>query len=161
MVSLDYYNGQSFDEISTGDEPWQWAVRLKGGAIIKNWDERRTAIPEIPEGMGLLLTVYDTDQTQLVFGTVDPVSLEISNEHRVVLTPTQYSITDPVYATEEVFPQRQIEAVVDTVDVYPDHLLAREQDGPENQEDEIVPEDDQEPVGSESATDKDDKAGNS
>lgn len=141
MVDLTYFHGQELVEIIQGEEPWQWALKLGGDAIIKNWDERRTSVPEIERGVGFLLTIYEETQTQLVFGTVDAATNTPNEAGRVIFTPTQYSITDPVYAAEEQFPQRNIDELVQEVKAkYPDHLLAREQDGPDHdrpQEDEI------------------------
>lgn len=132
MASVDYYHGQVLEEIVQGEEAWQWALRLSGGAVIKNWDERRTSAPEIPQGSGFLLTTFDVSQTTLVFGVVDPITETPTEQGRVVFTPTQYSITDPVYAAEDEFPQRNLDAVVENEsELYPEHLQLREQEGPE------------------------------
>jgi hypothetical protein len=124
MATVDYYHGQSLEEIIEGDEGWDWAIRLNGGALIKNQDKRRTAVPEIPLGLGLLMTTYDQEQTTLVFGNVDPVSGDVSQEYRIVFNPMQYTITDPVYATEEIYPQRQSpeaeQALLDMIAPYPE-----------------------------------------
>ena len=157
MASVDYYHGQSLDEIALGDEDWQWALVLNGGAVIKNWDKRRTDVPEIPKGTGLLTSILEADATTLVFGTVDPATLTVTESGRVVFTPTQYSISDPVYAAEEEFPQRQTEMVAESPEVvYPEHLLAREATGPENQEDEIAPEGEDSAEDRQSTADEDD-----
>lgn len=158
MASLDYYHGQVLTEIVEGDEDWQWALRFDGGAIVKNWDKRRTAVPEIPVGSGFLMSIFEIDSTQIVLGSVDPATQTVMETGRVTLTPTQYSITDPVHAVEEEFPQAQLgEVVADENALYPEHLLAREATGPENKEDEIVQETSNEAVSGESADDEDDE----
>lgn len=130
MAQLDYYNGRALEEIIEGEEDWQWALKLSGDAIIKNWDKRR-GVPDLPLGMGLLMVILEIGSTQLVFGRVDPASSEISDEHRVVLTPTQYSITDPQFAAEEEFPQRNIDEVVLDPGMLEAEMSERTAEGPE------------------------------
>lgn len=161
VASLDYYNGQTVTGIEMyGEEDFEWAIRLSGGALVKNWDRRRTAIPEGLEGIGVLATTYEVDATTMKFGVVDPATFQITKAVDVVLTPTQYSITDPVYAVQEEFPQRQLDTVAEDVNtVYPAELLDREAQGPENQEDEIGEASEAEAVEGAGTEDEDDVSG--
>jgi hypothetical protein len=82
---LDHYVGRPIEGvISYGKHPWEWAIRLAGGVLFKNYDKRRTAQPTFTQGMPFAKTGIDGENTNLSFvGSPD-----------IPLTTAQYSIAD-------------------------------------------------------------------
>lgn len=131
MASVDYYYGQIVEGLLMGEEDWQWAIRLSGGAVIKNWDKRRTIAPALNLRDGFLLAIFSEDETRLQFGSVNSVTEEITVNNEVVFTPTQYSISDPVHVPEETYPQQPDDQEVENLAVAWDAALQeRVADGP-------------------------------
>lgn len=100
-LSLDHYMGRSFDEIIWGEGASDWAIKLEGGVLIRNKDNRRTLFPTDLAGKSLMLVTYSELDTVLHFrmGENGPVS-------EVTLTPTQYTLADPAqYGETEIYPQ--------------------------------------------------------
>jgi hypothetical protein len=107
QLQLDHYNGRRVESVeSTGEDAWDWGVIFEGGAVVKNKDKRRTALPTAIVGQALAKVEYNEDDTQMIFGNA--VNDQFVESVRVVLTPTQYTIADPanpVASEEETYPQ--------------------------------------------------------
>lgn len=111
--SIDHYVGYPIEEIThVGDAPWQWAIRLEGGILLKNHDESRTLVPSQEEvaGKQILTVEMNTQSTVLKIGHLEG---EGENKHPVYdfdipFAPLLYSIADARYSHlgEEIFPQR-------------------------------------------------------
>jgi hypothetical protein len=99
--SIDHYIGRGVQEIVSGDEGWDWAIKLEGDVLIRNKDKRRTSSPDEIVGLALMMTTYSELDTILKFG----VGKEVTEFKEVTVTPTQYTIAGPGIE-EEVYPQR-------------------------------------------------------
>jgi hypothetical protein len=105
--SIDHYFGRPFDSIVKGDENWDWAIQLDGGVQIKNKDQSLTTAPSNLDGSSLMTVTYGELDTTLNFGT--PTNMQAS----VVLTPTLYTISDPLNPSDvEIYPQVPEEVVI-------------------------------------------------
>lgn len=107
QLQLDHYNGRRVESVeSTGEDGWNWGVIFEGGAVVKNKDKRRTALPTAIVGQALAKVEFNEYDTQMIFGNA--VNDQFVESARVVLTPTQYTIADPaspVANEEETYPQ--------------------------------------------------------
>ena len=83
--SLDHYVGRSVDAvIKYAEEDSEWAIRLEGGAILKNYDGRRTVVPTGLEGATLAGVEYGEQDIRVKF----------ANGSEVTFAPTLYAISD-------------------------------------------------------------------
>lgn len=136
VVSLDYFIGRTVTSVANIGEDWEWAITLAGNCVIRNQDKRRTAMPEIPEESHLMLVTFGELDTELHFG----ISNERQNEvlATVTLTPTKYTIADPVYTDgQEIEPQMPEELSAFLPD---DPSAERVAEGPDVEEAENAPE---------------------
>ena len=118
--SVDHFIGQAVEKIvSYGDEDFEWAVKMEGGALFKNHDGRRTALPdESFAGQTLSASIFNEVDTRLVFG----------NGEEITFTPTLYSIA-PSKGASEFFPHMPDEEELVPVE-FPAELEERMPDGP-------------------------------
>lgn len=125
-MDLTFFIGRPFVDVITPDNgtaDWFWAIRLESGGVIKNKDES-LAIPlqDDLNGTVFIRPIFSELDTRLQFGTGDAVQTEI------VLTPTKYTVSDPIYGEGEEYPQVPVE-ILDTVP--PDPSDERVVQGPE------------------------------
>jgi hypothetical protein len=96
---LDHYVGYPIKAIDNyGTEEWEWSLVLENGVVIRNYDKRRTATPDVSLlGKPLETVMLSELETRI----------RIDKDNEIVLTPTKYSISDPASSVEygEVFPQ--------------------------------------------------------
>jgi hypothetical protein len=72
---------------------------LSEDAVIRNKDEEKTDPPEAIDGTIFLRPIFSELDTRLQFGNPDSMLWE------AVFTPAKYTLSDPLYATEETWPQ--------------------------------------------------------
>jgi hypothetical protein len=129
-MRLDYFIGRTFDGvvISKADDR-EWSIRLSGDAMIGNHDGRRKKPDdEILTGTSLL-NVINAERTVLQFGrNFADGSSEVVAE--IELTPTLYSISDPVHTANRLVLPGKPEQEVDPLP--PDPSADRVVDGPES-----------------------------
>ena len=91
-MKLDHLVGQNITGILTGVQTWEWWLRFEGGFIVRNQDERRTAVPEDEIiGMSLIAVVENDDNSiDLQIGLGDGTVL-----HTVAITESQYQMAGP------------------------------------------------------------------
>lgn len=129
--SLDYYTGRPVEAVETVQHGnhWEWTIRFPGNVRIQNTDERRTSPPDVMGKVYLGVILSETD-TQLLFGHYDHDSGDPVTDETVVLTPTQYSISDERFEGGPHFPQRLDDEEANLLP--PDPSTERVADGPEN-----------------------------
>lgn len=125
---LDYYVGRPVESIES-ESGWDWAIRFSGDVLVRNTDKRRTAAPsdELVGQLYFTAILGETD-TRLQFGHYDADQQPVVDSE-VVLTPTQYTITDERFEGGPHFPQ-SLDA--EEQDLLPDDpSVERVVDGPE------------------------------
>lgn len=105
---LDYYIGRLVTDVQVHEEGWD--IVLDGGILITNLDGRRSA-PESLIGLSFVRPILSDIETRIQFGTVRP-GREIANAVEVVLTPTQYRISDDRYEGGPHLPGVDVEVAV-------------------------------------------------
>jgi hypothetical protein len=139
VSDLSYFTGRTFETLDQGQDDWDWAINLSGGATIRNKDEDRAA-PDVEklDGMILLRPIFGELDTRLQFGSLETMTSE------VILTPTKYTISDPIYAIEEMYPQ--VTADVDDMlpeDPSEDRVATGPEEAGEGEETEITAEEEE------------------
>jgi len=125
-ADLTYFVGRPFVSVEGGDE---WVIVLDGNARITNYDHRRSAPdPDTLVGTSFILPIFSELDTRLQFGRNNADTGEVEILTEVTLTPALYTISDPNYATTEVYPQVPQE-IAD--ELPPDPSADRVADGPE------------------------------
>jgi hypothetical protein len=128
--NLDYYMARPVEAVISGEQEWDWSIRLEGGALINNKDRRRKAEPTIPEGASLLsVDTSSPTATVVQFGTSSGAGVNVMAE--ISLTPHLFTVADPDYTGgDEIYPGME-EDEEDTLP--PDPSPLRVVDGPEKQ----------------------------
>ena len=107
---LDHYYGRGVEGINENQdgEAWEWEILLSGGVRIRNHDESLTSAPSSERfgGLSLLSAIMSEKETRLIFGISRPNPSPADRREELILTPTQYEISDPNVAGGPHFPQR-------------------------------------------------------
>lgn len=105
IPDLTYFIGRPFEKLVKGSyqgsDVTRWEIHLAEGAVIANKDHS-VAIPDEDDlaGTVFIRPIYSELDTRLQFGVRDEVAVEIT------LTPTKYSISDPLFSPQgEIYPQ--------------------------------------------------------
>jgi hypothetical protein len=123
---LDYYVGRGVVEI----DDTEWAIVLDGDIRITNKDTFLSTPENLSKLVGkmFLVGVMSADETRLQFGRV--LSGQVTVEEEIVLSPLDYTISDPRFPTpSEHYPQRE-ELLSPGSDAPPDPSPDRVVDGP-------------------------------
>lgn len=124
-MKIDYMHGRRVEDVTHKGPDWHWEIHLEGGAIIRNQDQRRTALPDVIGTALLASEIDDTGNVNLQFGTVvagDPPT--ITNETWVSMSQNKMVLAVP---GEEV----DLSEAQPEDDLPPDPSTERVADGPE------------------------------
>lgn len=96
IPKIDHYIGRSFVGIqeSTSDEQCQWAVRLDGNVLVRNYDEAQDEPSGDPTGLALLAVDYTDTNTELKFGNYNTDGTPNFGPS-VMLTANKYTLSAP------------------------------------------------------------------
>lgn len=100
--NLSLYLRQRVDEILKGNQPWEWAIRLKSGVCIINKDDQEVFPPD--DFLAEKKFIFTSFSMSVRDTTLHFQSPETGHIVKFSLSPTKYAVHDPVHGGE-VYPQ--------------------------------------------------------